>query len=316
MKLSMYLFYLNLKKKKEEKHVEHSYASPVQLRLCQENRWRRILERLRMSASLDGVCLLHPRPPSSPPISNAKQKRSDSSTDGSLSSQFKRAVFPFSEEMDRLVQKAEISKTLHPFPLRAPSRVVSCVPMFRRRRAGPIIGESSFFFSFCAPPTCHPVQSRLPLSFAATESFAGGSLLRVLLTLRLKQETVPPFSHRLPAFRWSLAAPRVTCSLKISLTKMNADCGDAALESIIKKKKVWRLNKEHSFSITATTVAMVTTKHERHFETISGLDELIVLELSITTLMCSKVASERHGTGANFPTPKYQKHHSAVWKWH
>lgn len=48
----------------------------MQLRLCQENRWRRILELLRMSASRDGVCLLHPRPPSSPPISNAKQKRS------------------------------------------------------------------------------------------------------------------------------------------------------------------------------------------------------------------------------------------------
>lgn len=98
---------------------------------------------------------------------------------------------------------------------------------------------------------------------------------------------------------------------------MKAACENVALESIIeKKKKVWRFNKEHSFSITATTVAMVTTKHERHFEIISSLDELIVLELSITTLMCSKVALERHGTGANFPTPKYQKHHSAVWKWH
>lgn len=173
----------------------------MQLRLCQENRWRRILELLRMSASLDGACLLHPRPPSSPPISNAKQKtvRRVSSTDGSLSSQFKRAVFPFNEEMDRLVQKAETSKTLHPCPLRARSRVVSCVPLFRRRRAGPIIGESSFFF-FLRSTNMSPSSKPAATQLCGNRVIAGGSLLRVLLTLRLKQETVPPFSHRLPAF--------------------------------------------------------------------------------------------------------------------
>lgn len=98
-----------------------------------------------------------------------------------------------------------------------------------------------FFFFFLRSTNMSPSSKPAATQLCGNRVIAGGSLLRVLLTLRLKQETVPPFSHWLPALPWSLAALRVlrrvtTCSLTISLTKMNADCGDAALDSIIKKK--------------------------------------------------------------------------------
>lgn len=176
MKLFMYLFYPNLKKRKNVDALACTHAAFIRFsRAAQTLSGKSMEENFRTLAHVGLPWWSLPPPPPPSLISShlkrfAKTVRRVSSTDGSLSSQFKRAVFPFNEEMDRLVQKAETSKTLHPCPLRARSRVVSCVPLFRRRRAGPIIGGESSFFSFCAPPTCHPVQSRLPLSFAATES--------------------------------------------------------------------------------------------------------------------------------------------------
>lgn len=145
----------------------HSRASPVQLRHCQENQWRRILQLLCVrppvmeSASSTSLCHLLP----SQVLTNTARRLSP--TDGSLSSQFKRAVSPFTEEIDRLLQKVETSKTLHPWPA-AHSLTRSLARTSSSSYGGQLLGSLQFFFR--APPTCHPVQSRLPLSFAATES--------------------------------------------------------------------------------------------------------------------------------------------------
>lgn len=120
----------------------------MQLRLCQENRWRRISELLRMSASLDGVCLLHPRPPSYPPISNAKQKRSVASLPPTA--HFRANLRELSSLSTRKwigwFRKQKPQKLCSPAPCAlalAPSRVCRCSVVDER---GQLLGSRLFFF--------------------------------------------------------------------------------------------------------------------------------------------------------------------------
>lgn len=73
-----------------------------------------------------------------------------SPTDGSLSSQFKRALSLSPRKWIGWCRKQKARKLCTREPLRTRSRVVWCAPLFRRCRAGPIIEESAIFFFFFA----------------------------------------------------------------------------------------------------------------------------------------------------------------------
>lgn len=152
-----------------------------------------------MSASLDGVCLLHPRPPSSPPISNAKQKRSVASLPPTA--HFRANLRELSSLSTRKwigwFRKQKPQKRCTPAPARSLSRRLVCA-VVPSSTSGANYWGVVFFLFFLRSTNMSPSSKPAATQLCGNRVIAGGSLLRVLLTLRLKQETVPPFSQSAP----------------------------------------------------------------------------------------------------------------------